>query len=282
MHLDRLNHKGRKIFIDDAIARFIPRWQHQVLKEDWDKVFLVDGREGAGKSVLAQQLAAGLDPEFNIDKIVFTGEDLIKKIRGLDKKTNRKRGDCFILDEAFGSINSRQAMSSINRAMIQLGTEMRHFNLFIIIVLPYFFDLDKYYAIARANNLFHVYCNKQEKRGWYKVYAYNAKKTLYLKGKKEYNYGAVRTPFSRLRFSDGYVVDKNAYDQKKTDATTESGKQKVGAVENRWKDRCTQLVQFIKEKTNISDRVIAEFMDTGRQRVQEWKTAEVMPLPIAQ
>jgi ABC-type antimicrobial peptide transport system ATPase subunit len=132
--------------MDKIMMQFIPKWKREVLTKDQDKVIGIDGREGSGKSVLAQQLAVELDPNFNIDKIAFNADKFMRMI----KDPARKKGDCIILDEAFLSANSRSAMSTINKSMVGLATEMRQLNLFVIVVLPSFFDLDKYFALLIA------------------------------------------------------------------------------------------------------------------------------------
>ena len=51
-----------------------------IVKKDWDMVFCVDGYEGSGKSVLAQQCAMFCDETFNIDRICFTPDGFVKAI----------------------------------------------------------------------------------------------------------------------------------------------------------------------------------------------------------
>jgi len=154
------------VWVAPTIRNHLEQVRERVVNHDADFVIVIDGEEGSGKSVLAQQLASVLDPNFNIDKICFNAEEFMKAIR--DK--NRIAGDCIVLDEAFSGLNSRQSLSKINRAVVGLATEMRQLNLFVIIVLPSFFDLDRYFALWRCRALFHVYLNKKGNRGQYKVW----------------------------------------------------------------------------------------------------------------
>ena len=91
---------------------------------------------------------------------------------------------------------------------------MRQKNLFVIVVLPTFFMLDKYPALYRARGLFHIYEMKDGKRCW--VY-YNQKNKLklYLKGKKEFNYNCMKYPGFRGRFFDQYTLNEASYKGKK-------------------------------------------------------------------
>jgi energy-coupling factor transporter ATP-binding protein EcfA2 len=230
-------------FLDPIILQYVPNWQKDVLKRDKDKVIVVDGREGCGKSVLAQQLASHLDPEFNINKIAFNAEQFMSMIKSPD----RKKGDCIILDEAFLASNARSSLSQVNKAMVGLATEMRQLNLFVIIVLPTYFDLDRYFAIWRTDMLLHVFFNKEGDRGFYYAYNHEKKKSLYLKGKKFYNYNMVKTGLPVCRFRKGYVVDEEEYRKKKAEAFREN--KGMTKLEQRYKDRCYKLVVYLhKEK----------------------------------
>ena len=197
-------------FVPEQIKVQLAKVRKRVLLKDRDFVAIYDGEEGVGKSVLAMQHAKILDPNFNLDNVVFNADDFMKKIK--DPRT--KKGTCVVLDEAFNAANSRASLSEVNRAMIGLATEMRQKNLFVLLVLPTFFDLDKYFAIWRARALFHCYFDHEDNRR-YVVFDKDAKKLLYLKGKKNYNYNYPKATFAPSRWSNYYVVDEKDYREKK-------------------------------------------------------------------
>jgi hypothetical protein len=258
------------VYIDDMMAKQIPRIRYDVLKRDRDKVLVVDGREGSGKSVLAQQLAKALDNNFNIEKIFFNHESFIAAL----KSPERKKGDCLILDEAFSSANSRASLSAINRAMIGVATEMRQLNLFVIIVLPSFFDLDRYFALWRCETLFHVYFNKKGQRGQYIIFPFNKKKYLYLKGKKNYSYGIVKSPYPPCSFRKDYSVDEKEYREKKEKAF------RVRKMEDKALKFKTRMIKLIEELRHLpapyryTDRKIAQCLDISEDFVQKWRTGK--------
>lgn len=179
-----------------------------VMEKDWDMVFLVDGMEGAGKSVFAQQIGYFIDPTLCLDRIVFTPEDFRKAILSAEKK------QCVIYDEAYAGLSSRGTMSKINRLIIKMLTEIRRRNLFIIIVLPSIFILDKYVAIWRSRALVHVYTGAAFERGYFSFYNLDTKKELYMNGIKLYSYAYPRPNFHG-RFYNHYLVDAEAYKNKK-------------------------------------------------------------------
>lgn len=200
-------------WVDPIILRELLKIKERVLNKDRDFVACYDGEEGVGKSVLAQQHAKILDPDFNIDNIVFTADQFIKKI----KDPNTKKGACIILDEAFSSANSRASLTEVNRSMVGLATEMRQKNLFILLVLPSFFDLDRYFALWRCRALFHVYFTPEEDRR-YVAFDKDSKKLLYLTGKKTYNYSYPKAPFPPSNFYNHYTVNEEEYRAKKAEA----------------------------------------------------------------
>lgn len=239
------------VYIANIMKQRIPAWKKDVLEKDKDKNIVIDGREGSGKSVLAQQLAAELDPDFNIDKIAFNSDQFISLV----KDPKRKKGDCIVLDEAFNAANSRASMSSVNKAMIGVATEMRQLNLFIIIVLPSFFDLDRYFAVWRCDVLLHVYFNKKGDRGNYIIFPFHTKKNLYIKGKKMYNYNVIKSPYPVCSFAKGYVVDELDYRTKKAEAFRI---RKISQREEMWKERFEKSLFLIKDELKLTDQEIAD------------------------
>jgi len=180
----------------------------KVAKKDWDFVFVIDGTEGGGKSVLAFQCAKFLDSSFCIERIVFNDEELVDAI------IKAKPYQAIVFDEAYTGLSSRAAMSMINRTLIQMFAEIRQKNLFIFVVMPTFFDLDKYIALWRSRALIHVYTGKQFERGYFCFYNVDLKKQLYVYGKKFYNYSRPKPNF-RGRFTNYYPIDEEAYRKKK-------------------------------------------------------------------
>lgn len=179
----------------------------KAIKADWDMVFLYDGVEGSGKSVKAMQDAYYCDNSLIIDRIVFTPKEFQVAIISADKY------QAVIYDEAYTGLSSRATMSNINRALVSMLAEIRQKNLFVFVVMPTFFDLDKYVAIWRSRALINVYTDGFQ-RGYFKFFSQQKKKDLYINGKKYYNYNKPEPNF-RGRFTNYYPVDVDAYKEKK-------------------------------------------------------------------
>ena len=186
----------------------------KVVAKDWDWVVLIDGIEGGGKSVLAQQMAYEVDNTLSLDRITFTPETFKSAVKNANKYQS------VIYDEAYTGLSSRGTMSDINKTLVQMLAEIRQKNLFIFIVMPTFFDLDRYVAIWRSKGLIHVYTDNEYERGRFAFYNKDRKKLLYILGKKFYDYNKPRANF-RGRFTNYYVVDEVEYRAKKLKALSE-------------------------------------------------------------
>lgn len=184
----------------------------KVIKKDWDMLFVYDGYEGSGKSVKAMQDAFYVDPTLTVDRIVFNPDDF------KDAVMKAERFQAIVFDEAYGGLNSRSAMGNVNKSIVQMLTVIRERNLFIFIVLPTFFDLDKYVALWRSRALIHVYTGDEFQRGYFKFYNVDRKKSLYVNGKKWYNYAQIK-PNYMGRFTNFYVVDEQEYRTKKRETS---------------------------------------------------------------
>lgn len=184
----------------------------KVVAKDWDMIFVYDGPEGAGKSVKAMQDAYYCDPTLNISRITFNPDDFKEAVM----KANRLQS--IIFDEAYGGLNSRSAMGSVNKTLVQMLTVIREKNLFIFIVLPTFFDLDKYVAIWRSRALIHIYTHDNFQRGYFRFYNTERKKVMYVAGKKFYDYNKGKPNYIG-RFTKKYVVNETEYRKKKRETS---------------------------------------------------------------
>jgi hypothetical protein len=201
----------------DAILKSNLDTAKKDLRDDWDQVWFVDGPEGAGKSVLAITCAYYTSPPERrhnlLDRIIVDIEDAPKVIK------MAKHFDAVVIDEGYKGMSSTGAMSKLNKILQTMFTEIRAKNLFIFIVAPSFMDINRYFAIWRSRCLLHVYSDKGE-RGFCSFYNAEAKKRLFILGKKQfYNYNCVKPNF-RFRFTKSSVeqcIDYPAYKQKKED-----------------------------------------------------------------
>lgn len=225
-----------------------------LVKKDWDMLFLYDGYEGSGKSVKAMQDCFYFDPTFNLDRICFTPREFTKAIK------NAQPYQAVLYDEAYTGLSSRAAMSMINRVLVKMLAEIRQKNLFVAIVMPTFFDLDKYVAIWRSRVLIHVYTNANKERGFFLFFNQEKKKQLYVLGKKFYSYSKPKANFFG-KFSNHYVVDEAEYRKRKRESLL--------------KQQSNEEEQLIKEAA--MKKMFTNLINI--QGVTHMKKAEILSMP---
>jgi hypothetical protein len=245
----------------DGYLRKVYAKASKIIRQDWDCVFLVDGTEGGGKSVIAQQGARELDESFAIERVTFTPEEFKEAILKAGKY------QAVIYDEAYTGLSSRGTMSDINKTLVSMLAEIRQKNLFVFIVMPTFFDLDKYAAIWRSRGLIHVYTDKGYGRGYFSYYNKERKKNLYIIGKKFYDYKRPRPNF-RGRFTNYYTVDEDTYRQKKLKALSEHKTKAQANSEDRF-IIALRLLCANNSGSKVAKELQALGLDLTERRIQQ-------------
>lgn len=217
-------------------------------KKDYDWVWVVDGSEGSGKSVFSGQLAKAVDPTFNLNRFCMNPQEFTKAILKAEK------GQAVVFDEGFTGLSSRASLTEINRLLVSLMMEMRQKNLFVIVVMPTLFLLDRYVALFRAKGLFHIY-TKDGKRGRWVYFNNKSKKLLYIYGKKLFSYSKPKSRF-RGRFTDQYVVNEAEYRNKKSKALSSKSRHTRAEIFKRQRDL---LFYILNKDLNINHVQISKY-----------------------
>ena len=226
----------------------------KVLETDQDRVYVITGGEGSGKSTLAQQLADELDDTFNLERIYFNSKEFAIGIRKSDRYT------AHVFDEAFNGLSSKGALSKENKNLVRLLMECRQRNLFIFIVLPSVFLLEKYVALFRSHALFHTAISKKNyKSRYFKIYNKHNKHLLYLIGKKMMSYSKPRIT-KKYRFYPGTTIDKEAYEKKKLDSFRE-GEKRDNLENDIWKRQRDIIIKNTHKLGKIKYSVMAKWLD---------------------
>jgi len=200
-------------YINQRLQANLQQISKRLKQKDQDFVMVIDGAEGVGKSVFGMQIGMHVDPTLSLDRICMSHGEF----KDVIKKANQYQ--CIIYDEAFTGLSSRSSLSQINRMLVTLMMQMRQKNLFVIVILPSFFMLDKYVALWRARCLIHVYESKG--RRLFFVFNRKNKKILWLNGSKTYTYAeTIRRQGIDFKgeFHGKYVVSEKDYRDKKRKA----------------------------------------------------------------
>ena len=239
--------KELEYYMDDRLKRNLEeKVILQLQKKDKYCILVIDGREGSGKSTLAFQVGKIVDPSLDLSRVVFSPDDFRQAV------LKAKKGQCIIYDEVFTGFSSRASLSPVNRVLVSLAMQMRQKNLFVLIVLPTIFMLDKYMAIFRTKALIHVFESKG-RRGYFRLYNSAKKKWLILGGQKMMNY-KVKGLFTRFngrfygKFALGDEIVEKKYLLKKEKALADSEKTSMTSAQVKYREQ-RDLVMFLLRKT---------------------------------
>jgi hypothetical protein len=174
---------------------------------DWDGVGYICGFEGDGKTVLAAQLCAYLDPNFNLDNVVFTGEQFIEAV------DRASPGTAILYDEAFDVFDTKASWQDVSRRIKSMLTRIRKKGLYLMIVSPVFFEVSTYLTLHRSRFMINVYANGLE-RGFFRFFNRENKYKLYQHGYKFKDMYSWQPNFIG-RFTKFFPLDKEAYEAKK-------------------------------------------------------------------
>lgn len=225
------------------------------LRKDRDCLIIVDGYEGSGKSTLTLQMAKFIDHDLTIDNVVFTPEEFRERVM------KAKKGTVIVYDEAITGSRSASWAKDINKALVEMMAQVRQKNLCIFMVIPTFFEMQKYYAIHRSKALVHVYTDRMGTRGFFQVYNRNQKTRLYVAGKKFYSYSDFFAKWNfHGRFPNYYPVDEKLYREKKLKAFMEGPKEVVkpdSMTVTKMKKRFALTLDHLKKKGFQTDDLLS-------------------------
>jgi len=143
-----------------------------LLVKIWDRIYrkdqnftcIVSGATGSGKSTCALRIAELLDPDFSLDRVVFSVQEFFDLIT----QGKLKRGSVIIFDEAAGSeegMDSRNALSDVNKKMSYFITIGRQLGLVVFYISPILAQLDKRVRLVGVHAVISMHSiNLQEKK----------------------------------------------------------------------------------------------------------------------
>lgn len=232
---------------------------------------------GTGKSVLATQIGEawtelvnknhGLNIPFTINNIVWKPKDLIERAFNIPKYS------CIILDEW----EDASYWSELGMTLRQFFRKCRQLNLFMICIIPNWFQLPLPYAVSRSAFAIDVKFNNQLDRGFFDFYNFPAKKNLYILGKRTHNYGAWKRTFPG-NFVDGYGVDEAEYRKKKYDDMVEYDKENpVKLTKSQIEGRMgiKYLQSYLKKYPKATLKECAEVFGVSTSTIVLWKRGAV-------
>ena len=232
-----------KHFLDEKVIK-------RINGRDKDYVMLVSGYEGAGKSTWAIQAAKYVDNNFCLDRVVFTPEAFRAAINAAEK------GQCVVYDEAVTGLTAGGSITKVGRLLKSMMMQMRQKNLFVIIVIPSVFELNKYAVLHRAMCLFHV-LEKKNRHSWV---GYNKRdtKNTYILGKKNHSM-KIKSRFTG-RFYGNLPLNEEDYKKKKQDSLDEEDM--VEEKVNKFSIQRDAFIKIMKDTFGTAKKVYEAQKDT--------------------
>jgi len=208
-------------YIDGFLASNLDIYAKRLI-DDMHFLLIIAGNDavGNGKSTLATQIGAyltyrinemhKLNLSFTAKNVVFKGGDLAERSFSLPKYS------VVLLDESDDL--KQHAMKETTIKLKRYFRKCRQQNQILILITPSFFELSKFYALARSHCLINVKFHDDFRRGIFDFYGPTAKKKLYLKGKKEWDYDVQPKDFDGA-FAQSYLffpdLDNNILEYKR-------------------------------------------------------------------
>lgn len=220
----------------------------EAVRKNFDGVIYIGGYEGNGKSTLAQQFAAFVDPTFCVERICFSIDEVEECVK------NSEPGQAVIYDESWKDVNSGAKYSASAQKFIRILTENRKKRLFIFVVAATFFDINKYLLIHRSRAYIEVY-TKGLTRGFFSFYDRERKKDMYIRGKRDWNMNLVKPTF-RGSFLDWKPINEDEYEAKKDKAIRYEAKKDKGRLDEKEaekirKESMIEIVDYLKRNRLI-------------------------------
>lgn len=258
MIIDYKNPEGKKehYFISNFLEEQLRKVKESLTQKDVDFVLLIDGPERSGKSNLASQVSYYVDPSFNQSRMCLTPEEFIRAIN------EASPGQAVVYDEAYTGLSNRQTFSKINKILISMLMEMGKKNLFVIIVLPSLFYLEKYVVLHRSRALLHVLFNKG-RRGLYTIYNSQKLKQLYIKGKANMSYSYPRITLPAQRFGKKSPIDWKTYEKRKIESLLLKQDKGYSNLEQKQTTQRDFLLKVLKDKGMKYSQISKLFKENG-------------------
>jgi len=237
---------------------------------------------GTGKSVLATQIGEAwteminkkynLNLEFSVRNLVWNPKDLIERSYEL-YDGGKGRYSCIVLDEW----EDATYWSDLGVTLRQFFRKCRQMNLFMICIIPNWFQLPIGYAVSRSLFAIDVRFSDKLERGNFYYYNFPAKRALYINGKRTYNYKAWKPTFYG-KFPDGYGVDEVQYrkekyeDMVKQEAANPETTHRVGIR----KAYGSKVFGKLKEKfPKMTYEELSSLLCVSKQTLSDWIKVDV-------
>jgi len=287
--------KGQKSdggYIDGTLAENLNIYAEKIAN-DMHFLIIITGNDsvGNGKSTMATQVASYLT--WKINKLhgannTFTSENMHFRSIGLEQKTSKApKLSVHVLDE--GDDLTTNWMKQTTQNLKKYFRKCRQLNQILILILPSFFELPKFFALSRSHCLINVKFQGRFDRGFFDFYGPKSKKLLYLKGKKEWNYDSYSKDFpghfvSSYCFFPNPDIETDKYKQKKYRDMVDTSEEKKIPTERDIKANIFSQIYNDLEEISIKrlSKAFGISERTGNRYISDSKCKEIATPPTVE
>jgi hypothetical protein len=220
-------------YINETLANNLDTYARKIVN-DMHFLIIISGNDavGNGKTTLATHIAAYLTNKINElhgTTNTFTAKNVALNAKKLVKQSfQNPQYSIQLLDE--GDDLTTHGMKQAAVELKRYFRKCRQLNQILIMIIPSFFELPRFYALARSHALINVKFHGEFDRGVFDFYGPKQKKKLYIKGKKDWDYDAAKPDFdggffSQYTFFPDIKKETLAYKKKKYDDMIEDAEE---------------------------------------------------------
>ena len=134
-------------------------WIRRRIEKNRNLIALFVGQTGSGKSYSAMRLAECIDPNFSVDRIVFTVKDFLSLVN-----SDLPRGSVILFDDAGLGINAREWQALTARVFGMLTQGFRYKQIITFITVP-----DQSFIERQSRRLVHIRFEATDVQGMMKM-----------------------------------------------------------------------------------------------------------------
>lgn len=255
--------KAQQYHLDGYLKSDMDFVKKAVLDKDNLFICLVDGRPGTGKSTLIAQLAYYINPNFSLKDMTFSMDEFEQRLRCAVP------GDCVVFDEGY-EFNRKRSLSIANIKLIGVLQRIRVKRIFIFIILPFIYDLEKNIVLGLAEMFIHCWRKPFGPRGQFSAYDRFGAIALWKDCRNDYIYPLrIAQPIYRGRFVKFFPLDYGQYENKKISSMDEQAKAEEKSTATKHSQEKRNIVLNLKKK-GMSTVEIAEVIGMKKSMVYNY------------
>lgn len=267
-------------YIDEELANNLDMYASKIAN-DMHFLILITGNDsvGNGKSTLATHVGTYLTWKINQlhnTNNTFTHKNVFFKGKKLQEESFKMpKYSVLQLDE--GDDLTSHAMKQEMHELKRYFRKCRQLNQILIMILPSYFELPKFFALSRSHCLINVKFQGAFERGYADFYSPSSKKKLYIYGKKDWDYSAAKPDFD-IRFTGGYTFYGDVNEEirlylqaKHTDAEEETNSEHSVSQDKKKLMELRYKVAKADWKNINSVKELAAALEVDPRSISRWK-----------